>query len=202
MYRYVRIWLCSLNKLIATREREREKIIIDTWMTLLKAEVLSRIMPVTVDPITPQISMISPIMATPDAWNPNGENNGLIVFPSERRRPIIRENESVRVRKFLSLLISLNATTGLFTVIGIRAILDGGFSGCSLNITWKKRKAKVTIIVCIMSTVCKLSKNEVSLEEKMIADMPKESKLPIKCDAERSPIANYLSESGNHLFEI
>ena len=64
-------------------------------MTLLKAEVLSRIMPVTVDPITPQISMISPIMATPDAWNPKGKNRGLIVFPSERRRPIIREKAAM-----------------------------------------------------------------------------------------------------------
>ena len=95
--------------------------------------------PVTVDPITPQMSMTSPIMATPDAWNPNGENRGLIVFPNDRRRPIMREKVSVRVKKFLSLLISLKATMGLFVTIGICATLDGGFCGYSLNITWKNR---------------------------------------------------------------
>ena len=88
----------------------------------------------TVEPMIPLISMIRPMQATPVGWKPNGEKRGLIVFPREKRRPIMKEKVTVRVSKLLFILISLRAIKGLLISTGASDACDGGFSGCSLNI--------------------------------------------------------------------
>ena len=69
--------------------------------------------PDTVEPMTPLMSMMRPIQATPAGEKPKGKKSRFIVFPSEKSKPIIDEKATVRTRRFLFMLISLRATKGL-----------------------------------------------------------------------------------------
>ena len=67
------------------------------------------------------------------------------MFPSEKRIPIMNENETVSRSRLLFCPISFMATKGLLFSIGAKATADGGLSGFSLKIVRKKMQTETTM---------------------------------------------------------
>ena len=99
------------------------------------AEVLSRIIPVTVAPTKPEPSIISPMTAILLGVCPKGLNILLITLPSEKNKPINDEKQIMSKSKLRLAHRSLMPLTKLIDSMGTIATAEGGVSGFSLKIS-------------------------------------------------------------------